>query len=180
MEPMKGFERKDPYLSLCGLNCKLCSMELGGYCGGCGFGNQSCPIARCSMERNGVEHCVQCSEYPCQRYESIDMHDSFITHLHQKRDLEKLRQMGSEHYAAEQMKKRDILDHLLARYNDGRKKTLFCLAVNLLELDDLKMILKEADRGAEEWSDKERAVYVANLLQKCADKSGIALKLRKK
>ncbi len=180
MEPMKGFERKDPYLSLCGLNCKLCSMELGGYCGGCGFGNQSCPIARCSMERNGVEHCVQCSEYPCQRYESIDMHDSFITHLHQKRDLEKLQQMGNERYAAEQMKKRDILDHLLARYNDGRKKTLFCLAVNLLALDDLKMILKEADKEAGEWPEKERAVYVVNLLQKCADKSGILLKLRKK
>lgn len=155
---MKGFERKDPYLSLCGLNCKLCSMELGGYCGGCGFGNQSCPIARCSMERNGVEHCVQCSEYPCQRYESIDMHDSFITHLHQKWDLEKLRQMGSERYAAEQMKKRDILNHLLARYNDGRKKTLFCLAVNLLALDDLKMILKEADDEQKHKRQNQRVV----------------------
>ncbi len=55
---MKGFVRKDPYLSLCGLNCKLCSMELGGHCGGCGFGNQSCAIARCGMEHSGVEYCV--------------------------------------------------------------------------------------------------------------------------
>lgn len=29
---MKGFDRKDLLFSLCGLNCGLCSMRLGGYC----------------------------------------------------------------------------------------------------------------------------------------------------
>ena len=28
---MKGFTRKNPYLSLCGLNCKLCSMNISGH-----------------------------------------------------------------------------------------------------------------------------------------------------
>lgn len=177
---MKGFTRKDPYLSLCGLNCKLCSMELGGHCGGCGFGNQSCSIARCSLGHGGVEYCIQCPEYPCQRYENMEARDFFITHLHQTSDLEKLRQVGSERYAAEQMEKRDILERLLARYNDGRKKTLFCLAVNLLELDDLRAILEAADRGTGELSIKEKAAYVANLLQECAAEQGIVLKLRKK
>ena len=32
---MKGFTRDNPYFSLCGLNCKLCSMNLAGHCGGC-------------------------------------------------------------------------------------------------------------------------------------------------
>lgn len=177
---MKGFVRKDPYLSLCGLNCKLCSMELGGHCGGCGFGNQSCSIARCGMEHGGVEYCVQCSEYPCGRYKNADTHDYFITSLHRKRDLEKLKQMGGESYDAEQVEKRSILERLLAGYNDGRKKTLFCLAVNLLELDDLRRILEKADREAGELSQKEKAAYAANLLQECAARSGIVLKLRKK
>ena len=177
---MKGFVRKDPYLSLCGLNCKLCSMELGGHCGGCGFGNQSCAIARCGMEHGGVEYCVQCPEYPCGRYESMAAYDCFITSVHRTRDLEKLRRMGSEGYDAEQMEKRSILDCLLAGYNDGRKKTLFCLAVNLLELDDLRRILEKADRETGQLSPKEKAAYAADLLQEYAVRSGIVLKLRKK
>lgn len=176
---MKGFVRRDPYLSLCGLNCKLCSMELGGHCGGCGYGNQSCAIARCSLEHGGVAYCIQCPGYPCGRYETIDARDSFITHLHKKTDMEKLQRVGSERYAAEQREKRGILDRLLAGYNDGRKKTLFCLAVNLLELDDLRAILEKADRETEELPQKEKAAYAADLLQKCAARSGIVLKLRK-
>ena len=46
---MKGFERKNQLFSLCGLNCGLCPMRLGNYCGGCGNGNQSCGIAKCSL-----------------------------------------------------------------------------------------------------------------------------------
>lgn len=33
---MKGFTRTETRFSLCGLNCTLCSMHLGGYCPGCG------------------------------------------------------------------------------------------------------------------------------------------------
>ena len=35
---MKGFTREETRFSLCGLNCRLCSMHLGGYCPGCGGG----------------------------------------------------------------------------------------------------------------------------------------------
>ena len=33
---MKGFTRTETRFSLCGLNCALCSMHLGGCCPGCG------------------------------------------------------------------------------------------------------------------------------------------------
>lgn len=51
---MKGFKRNNQLLSLCGLNCGLCPMHIDGYCPGCGggAGNQSCRIARCSLEQN--------------------------------------------------------------------------------------------------------------------------------
>ena len=53
---MKGFTREDKRFSLCGLNCGLCPMQIGGYCPGCGGGegNQSCAIARCSLEHDKV------------------------------------------------------------------------------------------------------------------------------
>ena len=171
---MKGFTRKNLYFSLCGLNCKLCSMNISGHCGGCGFGNQSCPIARCSLEHGKQEYCFQCPEYPCEKYAGIDEFDSFITHSNQKADLKKMRKIGEEAYNAEQIEKRRILDRLLAEYNDGRKKTLFCLAVNLLPLEELRTIFDEDDL---EMSVKDRAGQMEKRLK---ERSRVELKLRKK
>ena len=65
---LKGFERKNQLFSLCGLNCGLCPMLLGNHCGGCGNGNQSCRIAKCSLAHGGIAYCFQCQEYILYRY----------------------------------------------------------------------------------------------------------------
>ena len=171
---MKNFTRKNPYFSLCGLNCKLCSMNISGHCGGCGFGNQSCPIARCSLEHGNPEYCFRCPEYPCEKYANIDEYDSFITHRKQKVDMEKIQLIGEEAYNEEQIEKRQILDRLLAEYNDGRKKTLFCLAVNVLPLETLKTVFEDSDS---ELPIKERASQMEIRLK---ERSSTELKMRKK
>ena len=152
-------------------------MQISGICGGCGFGNQGCPIARCSRDRGGYEYCTQCPEYPCDKYAHVDDYDSFITHRNQKQDLGKMQRIGEEAYNAEQMEKRRILDRLLADYNDGRKKTLFCVAVNLMELKILREILDQADGEFRELPIKERSAAIAQLSK---DRSDVELKLRKK
>ena len=181
---MKGFERKNQYLSLCGLNCGLCPMFLNKNCPGCGGGegNQSCKIARCGIEHGAVEYCFQCSEYPCEKYEHIDDFDSFITHRRRKTDLEKARRDGIEAYHVEQKEKAKILDILLSLYIDGRKKTLFCVAVNLLELQELRGILTQIQENSmlETLTLKEKSTFVAGLLQETAAQKNIDLKLRKK
>ena len=93
---MKGFERKNQLFSLCGLNCGLCPMLLGNYCGGCGNGNQSCRIAKCSLEHGQIEYCYECRQYPCEKYQHIDDYDSFITHKRRKADLERAKNIGIE------------------------------------------------------------------------------------
>lgn len=175
---MKGFTRKNQLFSLCGLNCGLCTMHLGGHCGGCGNGNQSCKIARCSLE-HGVEYCCECPHYPCEKYETIDEYDSFITHRKRKADMEKLKTIGADRYNAEQEEKVRLLDYLLSSCNDGRRKTFFCLAVNLLELSDVQDAVGQL-MAADVSTVKERAVYAAALLQKAADAKGISLKLNRK
>lgn len=178
---MKGFTRSDQLFSLCGLNCGLCTMRLGGYCPGCGGGegNQSCAVARCSLDHGGVEYCFQCGEFPCARYGSEDAYDSFITHRNRLRDLERARREGVEAYRAEQRERCELLGTLLERYNDGRRKTLFSLAANLLEPEDLREIL---ERLAEEASDLpigERAGRAAALCKEAAARRGVDLRLRK-
>ena len=70
-----------------------------------------------------------------------------------------------------------ILDRLLTDYNDGRKKTLFCLVVNLMELRALRVVMERVDSEFIELPLKERSAAVAHLLK---DSSDVELKLRKK
>ena len=181
---MKGFTRTETRFSLCGLNCALCSMRLGGYCPGCGggAGNQSCAMVRCSLEHGGVQFCWECPEYPCPRYEGFDNGDSFVPHRNRTQDIAQARDLGQEAYLARLEEKRAILDALLAGYNDGRRKTLFNTAVYLLPLEDLRSVMAALNSHTElaEQSVKERALVAVELLQGAADRRGISLKLNKK
>ncbi|WP_278452281.1 DUF3795 domain-containing protein [Thomasclavelia spiroformis] len=179
---MKGFERKNQFLSLCGLNCGLCPMFLGNHCGGCGNGNQSCKIAKCSLEQGNMEYCFECKHYPCEKYQEIDKYDSFITHRRQKSDLEKASIIGIEKYNIEQKEKIQILSYLLSNYNDGRRKNFFCIAVNLLDLPELleAMDFIKSNDELSSLTIKEQSLYVVEIFQKIADRKNIKLKLNKK
>ena len=178
---MKGFTRAETRFSLCGLNCALCSMHLGGYCPGCGggAGNQSCAIAKCSLEHGGVQFCWECPEYPCSRYEGFDDGDSFVPHRNRQQDIAQARELGLDAYLARQAEKRAILDELLAHYNDGRRKTLFNTAVYLLPLEDLRSVMAALGSRPEltEQPVKERALAAVGLLQEAAVCLNINLKL---
>lgn len=181
---MKGFTRSDLLFSLCGLNCGLCPMQIGGYCPGCGGGegNQSCRIARCSLTQGKPEYCSLCQEFPCGNYGDIDEFDSFITHVPRRRDLQKRDEIGTERYQKEQTEKRQILEWLLESYDDGRKKSFYCLAVNLLELEDLRDLKGEISLDAEmnSLSLKEKAAWVKRRLEEKAGERQIVLRLRRK
>lgn len=176
---MKNFHRQDQYLSLCGLNCQLCPMHLDGFCPGCGGGegNQSCAIARCSLERGGVEYCFQCREYPCIRYGQFDDFDSFITHQRREEDMKRAQEIGLEQYRREQEEKAAVLSMLLETCNAGRKKTFYCLAVNLLPLEDVRKAAKQLD-GLQTVQERERRAV--QTFETLAKQYGVTLKLRRK
>ena len=134
------------------------------------------------VQHGGVEYCCQCREYPCEKYEHIDDFDSFITHRNRRADLEKVRQFGAEAYNTEQMEKMKILDILLSGYNDGRKKTLFCVAVNLLNLQELKEALREIESrpDMEILTLKEKSAFAAGVLSEIASRRKVDLKLHRK
>ncbi len=183
---MKDFFRTNLNFSLCGLNCRLCPMRLGGYCPGCGGGegNQTCAIAKCSRQHANIEYCFLCPEYPCLKYEGTMEYDSFITHQRQTRDLERAQEIGLEAYNREQDRKAEILSMLLSDYNDGRRKTFYCIAVNLLPLKDIEDIIKQVSDDVSQnnltITMKERAEKVISLFQNSAIQQGLVLKLRKK
>ena len=185
---MPNHQRQYPIFSACGLNCGLCPRyhtDGTSRCPGCageGFGtvHPSCGVLSCSQQK-GVEVCCLCDEYPCKRYDGVDVSDSFLTHRNQLRDLEKAKEIGLDAYITEQNEKVELLWDLLDNYNDGRQKNFFCIAVNLLELQDIKDIIAQIHNETKpDDSGKEKSKIAVRLFRAIADEKNIMLKLRKK
>jgi len=122
-----------------------------------------------------------CEEYPYGKYNGADLYDSFITHKNQFRDLEKAKRIGIETYKAELNQKIKALEKLLKSYDDGRRKSFFCLAVNLLDRCDLKSVIAQLSEKIEtDIPMKEKAMTAVRLIEEAAGQKGISLQLRRK
>lgn len=180
-------QRECPEFSACGLNCGLCPRyHTNGKsrCTGCGaegFFNPACAIIKCCERHGGLQFCARCGEYPCKRYTNLGDTDSWITHRNQLSDNAKLQDIGEDAYLAELNEKVEILRALLENYNDGRRKSYYCIATNVLSLQDLRDIMtKLAKTENSDESAKEKAVRAIQFLEDIAQKRGIILKLRKR
>ena len=173
------YKTRYPLFSACGLNCGLCPRyytDGSSRCHGCaGEGFDSvhppCGVLSC-CQRNGIEYCFECDGYPCKKYDGADLRDSFITHKNQLADMKKAKQIGIAAYKAELDEKAGILKLLLKSYDNGRSKSFYCLAVNLLDLQDIKSVMERIGRETE-------AKEVVRLLGETAAQKNISLKLRK-
>ena len=177
---MKDYRRAWPLFSLCGLNCGLCPMhQRENGCPGCGGGDghQSCPVIRCSREHDAGDYCFLCAEFPCGRYAEPAEETSFSPYRNRRRDLETVRTGGTEAYRLQLEEKMALLRQLLERYNDGRRKSLFCTAVNLLALEDIRQVLRELEAGVRpEQPLRERAETAARRLTEMAAQRGVELR----
>jgi hypothetical protein len=84
-------------------------------------------------------------------------------------------------YKSELNKKIKILEFLLAKYNDGRKKNFYCIAVNLLNLDTLELIIDRIQENvaSQDIDLKRKIKLVVNLFEELGKKEGVEIKLRK-
>lgn len=185
---MTYLQRKNPLFSACGLHCGLCPRHYtqgASKCPGCAGKDFShvhpaCGVLSC-CQRHGLEYCVACAEYPCRKYDGADEFDSFISHQNQLLDFAIAKKLGLEEYAHRMQHKRTILQQLLQGYDDGRRKSFFCLAVNLLSLEELdSVMLQLAATEVEELPVRDQSAKAVSLLQSMASSRGIVLKLRKK
>ncbi len=186
---MKEFNREYPLFSLCGLNCGLCpryQSKSASRCPGCGgqdfhLKHPSCAVITCNKKHDNVEYCFECSSYPCDRYIKPSSTDSFITYQDVIFDVEKARKDGIERYQQELNEKVRLLEFLIDNYNDGKKTSFYCIAVNLLSLADLNEIKKDIqDRiGLLNIALKEKIALITSAFEGTAGRRNVKLKLRK-
>jgi hypothetical protein len=114
--------------------------------------------------------CGQCGEYPCKRFDKeTGGHDSFVLHRRVLPNQSYIRDNGIEAYLALQSERIDFLETVLAKYDDGRSKSFFCIAAALLSVESLNEALHRTADGEE-----LRAVLTAY-----AEAEGQELRLRK-
>ena len=84
-------------------------------------------------------------------------------------------------YQTELSEKVELLKHLLENYDDGRHKSFYCVAVNLLNLRDISTVLEQlADVTAPDAPQKVKAAAAVRLFEAMAEQRNISLRLRKK
>ncbi len=114
----------------CGLYCSACSIAMHGkagltdefaaclgsvpkeelICGGCKsdivyFGCSICALRSCARGKN-VEHCTDCSDYPCKSYITWQRMTKFLPHIHEAESgLEAIKRDGVEYWLDSQKKR---------------------------------------------------------------------------
>lgn len=185
---MQEYKRKYPLFSLCGLNCGLCpryQTEGTSKCPGCGgpdfhLKHPTCAVISCNKKHDNVEFCFQCSSYPCERYNKPNTVDSFISYKNVIDDFKKAKK-DIEKYKKELNEKIKILEFLLVNYNDGRRKNYYCIAINHLKLETLKLIIDHINKkvASQNIDLKSKIKLIANLFEEKARQEGVEIKLRK-
>ena len=185
--------KKYPIVGACGLNCGLCpryhtegTSKCPGCCGphfwqkhpGCGF------ITCCVKQRN-LETCAQCVDWTgCERVarllDSAKRQDSFLSYRPLAANFAFIQKNGIEEFARLENGRLKFLRHLIDNYDEGRSKSFYCTSCQLIQLDELKQSLADAEATITEDTDiKEKAEIVRTSIGNLADSLQIDLKLRK-
>ena len=176
--------RKYPLFSLCGLCCACCPMfhiSEERHCTGCGGeGRPACAVIRCAKRHGGVEFCFECPEYPCERYRG-ERPDSFVPVRNAQKEFDQIKAVGPRAHQELMNEKAMRIRFLLSNYNDGRKKSFFCLAVNLLDPETVGAALARlSGQTRPGMTVKEKAALAVGIFQEAADRQNVVLKLNKK
>ena len=126
-----------------------------------------------------------CKDFPCEKLKDWDKYDSFICHRKSISNLRFIQGNSLRDYLNRQQEKIDLLEIMLNEYNEGRSKSFYCISTALMDISDLRRVLKESNEQIkiENINPKDlktKSKILKNILNRIATEKGISLKLRKK
>jgi hypothetical protein len=153
-----GVQRTYPTIGVCGLDCGLCPRfytvgpsRCPGCCGPEFFSKHpSCSFITCCVKKKGLEVCAECSDLPCSKfrteeeYQQLKESSSYPSYKKVIPNLSLMREHGIEEFAAQQRKRIELLERMLADFDDGRSKSFYCKSAALLDLATLENSLDRA------------------------------------
>jgi hypothetical protein len=177
-------------IGVCGLSCRLCPAyhrETKSKCEGCKSEYRmgaACPFHNCAVKKKGIEFCWLCEENKtCERWrkhrERGKQHDSIICYQKLANNIRFIQKSGIAEFEKQQKIREKLLREMLTEFNEGRSKTLYCVAATILEIGELERVLDEARAKSKELDLKEKSEVMHSLLNEIANNKNYLLKLRK-
>jgi hypothetical protein len=147
-----------PTIGVCGLDCGLCpryytvgSSRCPGCCGPEFYSKHpSCSFITCCVKKRGLEVCAECSDFPCSKfkneeeYQQLKESSSYPSYKRVIPNLNFMKERGIEEFAGQQRKRIELLERMLADFDDGRSKSFYCKSAALLDLATLENSLDKA------------------------------------
>ncbi len=165
----------------CGIFCGLCTKYQSGApsrCIGCRLGEQHswCSIYMCCVAKNRLENCMECVDYPCERYVRRKWGTDQLSRVAQG-NLERIGQFGLETWLEEQEERRLLVEELLADYNAGRSMSFYCLACTLMPVALVREALADVKALPLDGSDlRATAKGLRSIIPRLASTTAIELK----
>jgi Protein of unknown function (DUF3795) len=153
-EPVKIY----PAIGVCGLDCGLCPRyytvgvsRCPGCCGPEFFSKHpSCSFITCCVKKKNLEVCAECSDFPCpkfkseEEYQQLKESSSYPSYKRIMPNLNFVKKHGIEGFVEQQKKRIKLLETMIAGFDDGRSRSLYCRSATLLDLTVLENSLDEA------------------------------------
>ena len=179
-----------PEIGICGLSCKLCPAyhrETKSKCDGCKSEsrmNVGCTFIRCAKLKRNIEFCWDCKESKtCEKWkkhrEFSKNHDSFVCYQKLNDNIFFVEKKGIENFNFNQNIRRKLLEEMLEDFNEGRSKSYYCVAVTVMEIEELEKALSEVREKANGLNVKAKSKILHSALDEIAVKKNYHLKLRK-
>lgn len=155
-------------------------------CNGCKSPSRiavGCPFIRCALEK-GIKFCGECTEsLGCRKWENHKRGsksvDSFVCYQKLEDNIHYIQEKGIDEFEKEQLAREGLLKEMLNEFNEGRSKTLYCIASTVFEVKELEDTLTEAKKQTKDLDKKEKARFMHQILAKTAERKKYLLRLRK-
>jgi predicted ATP-binding protein involved in virulence len=143
-----------------------------------------CPFINCAVKKRGIEFCWLCNESKsCERLkknrEFAKAHDTATCYQKIEDNAQFIQKEGIEKFEQQQKTRENLLSAMLAEFNEGRSKSLYCVAATVMEPAELEAALDEARKKSKGMNLKQRAEIMHSTLSKVAADKNYVLKLRK-
>jgi hypothetical protein len=177
-------------IGVCGLSCRLCPAfyrETKSKCYGCKSEYRmgaACPFHNCAVKKKGIEFCGFCEEKEaCAKWrkhrEMGRQRDSILSYQKLEDNISFIQRSGIEEFEKQQKTREQILRAMLKEFNEGRSKTLYCIAATFLDIEELESVLEKARESSKGLDLKEKSEIMRSLLNEIANRKNYLLKLRK-
>lgn len=143
-----------------------------------------CPFITCAIKKKGIEFCWDCEEgKTCEKWEKHreagNHADSFKCYQKLEDDIAYIGKNGVVEFEKQQKIREKLLSEMLQEFNEGRSKSYYCIASTVLEIEELKNAVANAQKNSEGFALNEKSKILHSVLDEIAAEKKYYLKLRK-